>query len=43
MKILGQGTFGKVFKSHNKHNPSHEVAIKVINKVKLGEQLETIL
>jgi hypothetical protein len=34
-KVLGSGAFGKVFLSHNKHNKSHQVAIKVLNMVKL--------
>jgi serine/threonine protein kinase len=34
-KILGQGSFGKVFLTHNISNPEHKVAIKVMNKKKL--------
>ena len=36
-KVLGAGAFGKVFLSHNIADPSHKVAIKVLNKVKLGK------
>ena len=34
-QILGQGGFGKVFLSNNKHNPDQKVAIKVMSKAKL--------
>ena len=40
--ILGSGSFGKVFKSFNKHNKNHEVAIKVLNKAKLSNHLDSI-
>jgi serine/threonine protein kinase len=40
---LGHGAFGKVFKSHNKYNPEIEVAIKVMNKIKLKDHLAVIL
>lgn len=36
-KNLGQGTFGKVFLSYNKHNPDNAVAIKVLNLSKLNK------
>lgn len=39
---MGSGSFGKVFKSFNKHNKDHEVAIKVLNKAKLSNHLESI-
>ena len=32
MKPLGEGSYGKVFKAHNKSDTSNVVAIKVINK-----------
>ena len=41
-KVLGSGAFGKVFLTHNKHNTSHQVAIKVLNKSKLKDHLEAI-
>jgi|TARA_B110001450_G_C17227316_1_gene322000 serine/threonine protein kinase len=41
-KVLGSGAFGKVFLTHNKHNTSHQVAIKVLNKNKLKDHLEAI-
>jgi len=31
-KQLGSGAFGSVFKTSNIHNPSHHVAIKVLDK-----------
>ena len=40
--ILGSGAFGKVFKTFNKHNQDHLVAIKVMNKAKLKDHLEAI-
>jgi serine/threonine protein kinase len=42
-KILGKGNFGSVYKSHSKHNKEHEVAIKVLDKSKLGSNLRSIL
>lgn len=42
-KVLGQGTFGKVFETYNKHNQDHKVAIKVLNIKKLQDQIETIM
>lgn len=39
---MGSGAFGKVFLTHNKHNTSHQVAIKVLNKNKLKDHLEAI-
>ena len=41
-KVLGSGSFGKVFLSHNKHHVDHQVAIKVLNKKKLSEHLDAI-
>jgi hypothetical protein len=38
--VLGSGAFGKVFLSHSIKNKAHKVAIKVINKKKLGDHLE---
>lgn len=34
-KLLGTGSFGKVFMATNKSDSSHRVAIKVLNKSKL--------
>jgi len=39
---LGSGAFGKVFKTYNKHDPDHLVAIKVMNKAKLKDHLDAI-
>ena len=36
-KVLGSGSFGKVFQAENKADNSHQVAIKVITKQKLSE------
>lgn len=36
-KVLGSGSFGKVFQAENKADNSHQVAIKVIAKAKLSE------
>ena len=38
-RVLGAGAFGKVFMSVNKHDASFEVAIKVLDKVKLADSL----
>ena len=42
-KVLGAGAFGKVFKTKNKHDHSFEVAIKVLDKVKLAENIDLIM
>jgi calcium-dependent protein kinase len=41
-RILGAGQFGKVFLSESIANPDFKVAIKVINKDKLKENLDAI-
>lgn len=41
-KVLGAGAFGKVFLSENISDPSFKVAIKVLNKAKLKENIEAI-
>jgi len=41
-KVLGSGSFGKVFLTFNKHNTEHQVAIKVLNKKKLKDHLDAI-
>jgi serine/threonine protein kinase len=35
-KVLGSGSFGKVFLAENKADPDQKVAIKVISKSKLS-------
>ena len=40
-KPLGEGSLGKVFQAHNRSDPTHLVAIKVINK--LGMDKEDLL
>ena len=37
-KVLGAGAFGKVFLSHSLADKNHTVAIKVLNKAKLGPE-----
>ena len=39
---MGNGAFGKVFLTNNKHDTSHQVAIKVMNKAKLQDHIEAI-
>lgn len=41
-KILGAGSFGKVFLSESVADPSFRVAIKVLNKSKLGRKIDNI-
>lgn len=41
-KVLGAGAFGKVFLSESVKNKNHKVAIKVLNKQKLGDYLDQI-
>jgi calcium-dependent protein kinase len=41
-KVLGAGAFGKVFLSESIYDPTFKVAIKVINKKKIGEHINTI-
>ena len=38
-KVLGAGSFGKVFLSENIADPSFKVAIKVLNKAKLKDNI----
>ncbi len=42
-KVLGVGSFGKVFLSANKHNPNFKVAIKVLDKEKLHSNLDLVV
>ena len=37
-KLLGSGSYGKVFKAADKKDASLQIAIKVINKTKLDEE-----
>ena len=41
-KVLGAGAFAKVFKSESIADPSFKVAIKVINKAKLGRRIDDL-
>ena len=41
--VLGAGAFGRVFHTKNKHNTSFEVAIKVMDKVKLKENMDNVM
>ncbi len=41
-KVLGAGAFGKVFLSESIANPAFKVAIKVLSKSKLGNQIDAI-
>ena len=42
-KVLGSGAFGKVFMTNNKHDTSHKVAIKVLDKQKLVDNIDCIM
>ena len=42
-QVLGVGAFGRVFLTKNKHNEDFKVAIKVLNKVKLGDSIKRIM
>jgi calcium-dependent protein kinase len=37
---LGEGAFGKVFQTTNKQDVSLKVAVKVMNKEKLADQMD---
>ena len=41
-KVLGAGAFGKVFLSESLADPTFRVAIKVINKAKLGRKINDL-
>ena len=41
-KILGSGSYGKVFLSSSKADPSFKVAIKVLNKERLGQRIKDL-
>ena len=42
-KVLGIGAFGRVFMTYNKHDTNFQVAIKVLDKVKLRDEIEYIM
>ena len=42
-EVLGSGAFGKVFKTYNSKDPSIMVAIKVLDKSKMAENIESIM
>ena len=42
-KVLGVGAFGRVFQTYNKFNPDHLVAIKVLDKQKLKDNIDCIM
>ena len=37
-KVLGSGSFGKVFLAQNKEDPTIQIAIKVMNKRDMSEE-----
>ena len=41
-KLIGTGGFGKVYKSNNRIDPSMEVAIKVLDKIKLQKEYKSL-
>ena len=41
--MLGVGAFGRVFLTKNKHNEDFKVAIKVLDKVKLRDNIDCIM
>ncbi len=42
-QVLGVGAFGRVFLTKNKHNEDFKVAIKVLDKVKLRDNIDCIM
>ena len=42
-KVLGSSAFGSVFLTNKKHNPNFEVAIKVLNKDKLMDNIDCLI
>ena len=42
-KVLGVGTFGRIFLSNNIHDKEHQVAIKVLDKHKLKDEIDCII
>jgi calcium-dependent protein kinase len=41
-RVLGIGSYGKVFMTTNRHDPDFKVAIKVLDKERLKENLDLI-
>ena len=41
-KVLGSGAFGRVFLTNNVHDKNHQVAIKVLDKQKLKDEIDCI-
>ena len=41
--MLGVGAFGRVFLTSNKHDKNFQVAIKVLDKVKLRDNIDCIM
>jgi calcium-dependent protein kinase len=41
--VLGVGAFGRVFHTTNIHSPDFQVAIKVLDKVKLRDNIDCIM
>ena len=41
--MLGVGAFGRVFLTSNKHHKDFQVAIKVLDKVKLRDNIDCIM
>ena len=42
-KVSGLGGFGKVFHTHNIHNPALKVAIKVLDKKKMKNKMASVM
>lgn len=42
-KVLGIGAFGRVFQTYNKHDSNFKVAIKVLDKVQLRDEIDYIM
>lgn len=42
-QVIGTGSFGKVFHTYNNNLKDFEVAIKVLNKRKIAENMDDIL
>ena len=42
MRVIGSGAFGKVFLAQSQHDESFQVAIKVLDKIKLVDSIDCI-